>query len=295
MYQRIKYFLAVANYMNFTAAAEHMFVSQQAITRQIALLEQELGVKLFHRTTRSVELTPAGKICRDEFAKLDMEMTNAISRIQNAATANSATITIGFYQFFSRTRIITPVMNALYKQFPNINFRIRLYDFRDLRHNLLDGKLDLCFAVSSDWEYWTLIKITKLYQLNFKLVVSIDHPLAAYEVLPMKALSEYPWFTVKNLDILRPYPTFWSSNIPCKVKIPADNIATALAYVEAGRGFTCQPPVFAGSDHTSLKLFPLPFDDAVLDFICACRSDMMNSQVIQVEKFIQRNFQTIFH
>ena len=44
MYQRMKYFFAVANFMSFTAAAEHMYVSQQAITRQIALLEQELGI-----------------------------------------------------------------------------------------------------------------------------------------------------------------------------------------------------------------------------------------------------------
>lgn len=293
MYQRMKYFFAVANFMSFTAAAEHMYVSQQAITRQITLLEQELGVKLFHRTTRSVELTLAGKVCRDEFAKIDMEMANAINRTRNTATANTATITIGFYQFFSRTRIITPVMNALYKQFPEIHFRIRLYDFRDLRHNLLGGNLDLCFAVSSDWEYWTLVKIMKLYPINFKLVVSIEHPLAAYDVLPLEALSKYPWFTVKNLDILRPYPSFWSSNIPCKVKIPADNIMTALAYVEAGRGFTCQPPVFSGSDHSTLKLFPLPFEDAVLDFVCACRSDMMDAQVIQVVRFIQHNFPLI--
>lgn len=294
MYQRIKYFLAVAHYRNFTVAAENMFISQQAITRQIALLEEELGVKLFNRTTRSVELTPAGEICQNEFAKIDLDLSAAVNRIQKAAIANSDIMTIGFYQFFSRSRIITPIMTALYQHFPNMELRIRLHDFRELRYNLLDGKLDLCIAMASDWQYWTLAKVTKLCQLNINLVVSHDHPLAAYEQLPLEELSKYPRFTVKNLDTLRPYPTFWSSNIPCQAKIAADNISTVLAYVHAGRGFTCQPPVFSGSDHTSLCLFPLPFQDATLDFFCACRSDMINPQVLRVEKYIQKNFSKIF-
>ena len=61
LYKQIRCFLEVANCLSFTAAAKNLFMSQQAVTKQVAALEQELGFRLFHRSTRSVSLTPAGE------------------------------------------------------------------------------------------------------------------------------------------------------------------------------------------------------------------------------------------
>ena len=58
--QQLKYVVAVAELGTFTRAAERCFVVQSALSHQIAKLEQELGARLFHRTSRSVALTPAG-------------------------------------------------------------------------------------------------------------------------------------------------------------------------------------------------------------------------------------------
>lgn len=57
--QRIQTFLEVANCLSFSTAARNLYISQQAVTKQIASLEQELGLRLFYRTTRQVTLTPA--------------------------------------------------------------------------------------------------------------------------------------------------------------------------------------------------------------------------------------------
>jgi hypothetical protein len=71
-----------------------------------------------------------GKICRDEFMKLDADLDMAIHRIQNAALADTSVVTVGFYYFFSRDKIIVPIMNSLYEKFPDVNFKISLYNFR---------------------------------------------------------------------------------------------------------------------------------------------------------------------
>jgi DNA-binding transcriptional LysR family regulator len=260
------------------------------MTRQISLLEEEVGVKLFVRTTRSVSLTEAGKICRDEFSKLEFAFEEAINRIKNTVHNNVSTVNIGFYFFFSRTHIIAPIMEYLYAQFPDINFTINLYDFRVLRHNLLDGKIDLCVAVSSDWQYWPLVKVIVLRQQPFKLVISSKHPLASAKQLNIENLAGQTWLTSKTLEILRPYTSNWSQQIPHKAKIPVEDYMTMLAYIEAGRGFSCQPPVFQGVDSGTLKLYPLPFDDAILDFICAYRENMMNPLVLAVVKHIHDHF-----
>ena len=64
--RQLEYFLAVARELNFTKAAESMFVSQTAVTQQIKVLEEQLGVHLFERTKRKVALTPAGRVFQEE-------------------------------------------------------------------------------------------------------------------------------------------------------------------------------------------------------------------------------------
>ena len=62
LYKQMCCFLEVANVLSFTTAAHNLYMSQQAVTKQIAALERELGFKLFNRSTRSVALTPAGRM-----------------------------------------------------------------------------------------------------------------------------------------------------------------------------------------------------------------------------------------
>mgnify|MGYP000273188610 CR=1 FL=1 len=68
--RQVEYFLAVAEELNFTRAAERLFVSQTAVTQQIKALEEQLGVKLFERTKKKVVLTPAGMIFQGESREL---------------------------------------------------------------------------------------------------------------------------------------------------------------------------------------------------------------------------------
>ena len=68
--RQLEYFLAVAHELNFTKAAESMYVSQTAVTQQIKALEEQLGVSLFERTKKKVVLTPAGKVFLQEASSI---------------------------------------------------------------------------------------------------------------------------------------------------------------------------------------------------------------------------------
>ena len=67
--QQIRFFLEAAECLNFTEAAKRLFVAQSTLSKQIALLEDELGLKLFYRSNRTVGLTPAGSLFRGEMEK----------------------------------------------------------------------------------------------------------------------------------------------------------------------------------------------------------------------------------
>ena len=84
--QQLEYFLAVAKLLNFTRVAEKYFISQTAVTQQIKSLEEQLGVKLFNRTKRKVELTPAGTVFIEEAQAIINRTKEAITKTQAAAT-----------------------------------------------------------------------------------------------------------------------------------------------------------------------------------------------------------------
>ena len=289
MQKRILYFLTVANCLSFSKAAKQLFVSQQALTRQIALLEEELGVKLFVRTTRSVRLTEAGKLCRDEFSQICKDMTNAIHRIRSATFANPSSLTIGFQSSFSRKYVITPIMKSIQQAFPEVHFKLQLYDFREIRYSLLDGKCDLCIAISSDWKNWTHINAGRLRQLAFRIVVAREHPLAR-QPLSWEELEKYSWIKAGNTDVLVQNTPDWYDRIPCLSQIEAGDLLTALAYVEIGRGFSCQPAVFLGMENPELKAFDIPMADAKLDLIYAYSDTMQNPLVLTLVRHLKQAF-----
>ena len=76
-FRQIRYFLAVAEAGNFSLAAAGLFVAQPALSRQIAALEEELGVTLFVREARGVRLTPGGELFRARVAGMDAELASA--------------------------------------------------------------------------------------------------------------------------------------------------------------------------------------------------------------------------
>lgn len=92
---QINYFLTVAKCLSFTKAANLLYVSQPALSRQIIMMEDELGVKLFNRTGRSLALTPSGQILMDELEVLFIKYQGAVTKARAAATNLTTMLRVG--------------------------------------------------------------------------------------------------------------------------------------------------------------------------------------------------------
>ena len=89
---QIKCFLNVAEYLNFTEAANHLFVAQSSLSRNISNLEEELGMQLFVRTKKYVRLTPCGAVLYEEFSKLLKLGEAAVQKARNAELGENGSI-----------------------------------------------------------------------------------------------------------------------------------------------------------------------------------------------------------
>ena len=150
---QIHYFLELCKTMNFTKAAQNLFVSQPTLSRQVQLLETELDVTLLKRSNREVILTRAGEVFRNEFSKIDEEIELAIMRVSKA-DENRKEIRIGFAEQVIAVQMLR-LVEDLKAYFPGYSIQMNQGYYHELRHQFERGLLDIVVSIerigSTEW------------------------------------------------------------------------------------------------------------------------------------------------
>ena len=121
--RHLKYFLAVAEELNFTKASEKLFISQPPLSRQIAELEEELQAKLFIRNNKKVELTEAGKYFEKEIKEIFQNLERISIKTKKIAENVSGDFRIAYISSIYSS-IISDLIKHLKAQFPYVNFKL---------------------------------------------------------------------------------------------------------------------------------------------------------------------------
>lgn len=293
LYKRINYFLEVANCLSFSEAAKRKYITQQAMTSQIAALEKDLGVQLFVRSTRSVNLTEAGKMLRDDFTKINQEIQIATDKVRGLNTDNLATVSIGFYDGLSASLYIKPIIMKLQNDLPDTTFEIILADMITLRNRLMDGQIDLCITTATDWKEWPAVDISILKQFHFHVFLSHKHSLGKIKELDLNMLDDQTMYVLPSASLSRTAP-YWQRRIPCKNIVTLPSLRDVLIYIEICRGFAVLPNIFDDTDTGKYKSFSLPFPDATADLILARRQRINTNALVNITmKKIGQFFQDI--
>jgi len=140
--RHLKYFLAVAEELNFTKAAEKLFISQPPLSRQIIELEEEIQARLFNRNNKKVELTEAGKYFEKEVKELFQNLERITLKTTKIAENVSGEFRIAYISSIYSS-IISELIKHLKEQFPYVNFK--LFEISTTKQILAleQGKIDL--------------------------------------------------------------------------------------------------------------------------------------------------------
>ncbi|MGO4773365.1 LysR family transcriptional regulator [Flavobacterium sp. W22_SRS_FK3] len=140
--RHLKYFLAVAEELNFTKASEKLFISQPPLSRQIMELEEELQVKLFIRNNKKVELTEAGKYFEKEIKNIFQNLERITIKTKKIAENISGEFRIAYISsIYSST--ISDLIKHLKEQFPYVNFKLFEVSTTKQTDALEQGKIEL--------------------------------------------------------------------------------------------------------------------------------------------------------
>ncbi len=186
----LNYFLTVAREGGLTNASEVLHVTQPTMSRQIQELEEELGQKLFIRTTRSMVLTPEGMLLRKRAEEiLEMaERTKAEFSSMNIAVTGD--IFIGSAETYTLQHI-TDLMAALQEEHPGIHFQIYSGSAEDVTERLEKGLLDFGVLIgAADVSRYHSLRLPA--RDTWGLILRRDHPLAQREVIRKEDLAGIP-------------------------------------------------------------------------------------------------------
>lgn len=143
----LNYFVATAQELNMTRAAQKLLVSQPALSRQIADLEDELGVKLFNRQPRHLTLTPAGQYLYEQAKEILTLTSKTKSNLQSSAVI-SGDLTIAAGESFAMQRLMNIVSNII-RDYPTVKIHILSGDYEFAKRRLDTGAVDFAVIIGN--------------------------------------------------------------------------------------------------------------------------------------------------
>ena len=182
-----KIFLITAKYLSFSKAAEILYISQPTVTKWIHHLENELGVKLFQRTSRCVELTNAGELLKERWKPLLAELEASIHDVQEVAINGLSTIQIGALEGHNFEQILSDYLIPFEKLHPEIKIDFNIYNLHELTEQI--ENLDIIFSNNLEYAATNDHAFLKLDNLSFYLAVSKQHKFARRKTITMKELA----------------------------------------------------------------------------------------------------------
>lgn len=237
---QIRYFLSVAEELNFTRASEKCNVSQPSLSRAIKLLEEELGGPLFHRERSRTHLTELGRMVRPHLETVYDE-SRAVKRLSQDFADNKAPLKLGIMSTISPAEIVD-LIAAVKARLAGVELKVCDASAKDLRERLLAGDLDLVIYALPGERTDASVHAIPLFREQMVIAIHRGHRLAKENAFPVRELNGETYIHRMNCEfagyadnILKEQgvtctPTYWS-----------ERDDWTLAMVAAGLGFGFMP------------------------------------------------------
>jgi DNA-binding transcriptional LysR family regulator len=197
--RQLRYFIEVADQLHFRKASERLFISQSALSQQIHLLEEEIGVDLFDRTKRTklrkVELTDAGSVFLKDARLIIQQSEEALQRLR-ASVKHDNELRVGFFKLALREWTVE-IINRIADAKPRLQVKIQEFDtVEGVQDGLLQHDIDMgitLLPLKSD------ALAAKVYRHDdLSVIMSSHHVLAAQAVIRLDQLRHEKWVIINK-------------------------------------------------------------------------------------------------
>lgn len=238
---KLRAFLCIAKYRNFTKASEELFISQPALSKKILDFERELGVCLMKRNNRTVELTPAGTILYTE-APVILNLIDDLShRLREIDYNQNQQITIACSGVESD--VLAYLLHTFQISHPDIIINLRWCSSASVRELVISNSVDFGFQINIDTAHERNIDFIPLIYDELNVIVGQYHPLASVNSLCLKDIANERYIAIKSANKHLPFEYimeyFRTRDISFKGGLTiVDSLDTMILYVSTSLGIS---------------------------------------------------------
>lgn len=278
--KQLECFLKVAELLNFSRAAEALYISQPTLSYQIAELEREIGVALFERDRRKVCLTPAG-IKMLEPAKALVEQANTLPEIiRMDSDYEEGLLRIGFddtEDHFEATGITSTIADFC-NAHPGVALSMNCSPFQDCIEQLVDGDIDVAFLILRSKENLPAdLTYKAVYESEIVFVINRDHPAQTYE----EAIESLDLLLVKQKPrgASRTLRTLEKQKLRSHVR-HVDSLVAGFVYTDMGKGImTLSSTYYKAHCYPQYKALSIPNEAAKITHVMVWKKGNDNPMI----------------
>ena len=280
--RQLEVFINLAESLNYSKTAENLHLSQPAVSRIIQRIEGEVGVTLFYRNHREVQLTKNGKLFYDDSKSLINSYNKALQRTRNSFNREQSNLTIGITDTPLEQAILPEMIKAFHREYPNCKIFLEGSDHNRLKHHLIDHDSDVIFTTHDDITDLAEVKYYHLFSGHFVAIVPADHHLSDREELDLDDLAGEKILLMDN-NWCPPEQLKLQEAIRKKVDdldiSYVNDVEIGSLMVKSGLGITVMPSFVAIEKADEIKAVKLNYP-APLDYGLVCRKDETDPLVL---------------
>ena len=279
---QMEYFLEAAREGNFTTAAKQLYVSQPALSKQIALLETELKTQLFFREHRNVSLTPPGQVLYEELTRISDSLQRSMEAAREAGRRFNQRISIGCLETISTKAFLLPLLQRFQRRYPDYRIDTGRYAFRELIQMLGTHQLDFIFTLSFEQALLEELGYTccRVEPRQACLVCSPSYVHAEQLRRGDLALEDAVLLTISRAvsagAMDRALDSCRNLHIEVREVVEVPNVASLISNLVLGRGIAFLDRSAADMAEGALEFHALPSEDHLFFVICAWNRRHLN-------------------
>ena len=289
---RIQYFIEVAKLENFSKAAQALYVSQPNLSKQVGLMEQELGFDLFRRVGKNVQLTRAGQYLYEQLKDLPEYTARAIAHAEALSRGEEGKLSIGVLEGQDVNFSLSGGIAQMQERCPGVAIEMERNSFRNLRLGLDRGTYDVLFTLEFELrgkEEWDSLV---LFRQPGAIAISRSHPLAGKEKLTIDDFREEPFVAISREDSPGGYDLLLEqcarSGFTPHIVRETSTLESLLLCVEMGVGVALLDRNTRLERNDAVRLITVP-DSAASGLVAVWRKDNQNPMIPRlVEALSQR-------
>ncbi|MFO7288353.1 MAG: LysR family transcriptional regulator [Gammaproteobacteria bacterium] len=237
--RQLQAFAAVAQTLSFARACERLHMSQPALSLAIKNLEEELGGRLFARTTRQVRLTPEGAALLPQALQLLADWENVRERLRQRFTLQRGHVTIAAMPSFAQN-ILPRILKEYREHHPNVEVTVHDVIQEQVVEMVETGRVEVGFGFEPDTD---TLAFERLFVDRFVAVVPADSALASRKTVSWAELLEHDFITLQRPSSMRRLleDSLAAKGMKLRVALECHQLATISQWVAAGLGVSVMP------------------------------------------------------